>query len=75
MKLRTALKIINETKYLIEGTYDSKYKGVYLRVNLLAPPEELTRNLTRERQLLKENPTVKYIDYNHAEECITITIV
>lgn len=75
MKLRTALKIITVTKYLIVGTCEGEYGDMYLIVDYHAPLEELIRKLGRQRQLLRKNPKVKYIDYNHAEECVEITIM
>lgn len=74
MKLRTALKAINDVQYLITGIYGSKYQDLYLKVDYLSDLEESRKSILEKERLEKENPEVKYITYNHAVGCIEIDI-
>ena len=74
MKLRTALNTIIDTKILITGQYGTKYADVYIKQDYLGEFSDFCAARRAIEKLLKENPKVLQIGYNHAVECIEIRI-
>lgn len=75
MKLRSVLKTMSETRYMITGDFGGKYKAVYLKIDYVGLTKEKFCEAIKERdELLKINPDVVTIRYNTAVKCIEIGI-
>lgn len=73
MRLRSLLKSLIDTRFLVTGASKTEYEHLYLKIDYLLH-ERFQQQYKSWKQLQEENPKVRYICYNAAAGCIEIEI-
>lgn len=73
MTLKTALKAICETRYMIVMNNNGRYE--FLRINYLGDNEEFCKARKRRDEFVRMKNKVNYITYNSAEQMLEIDCI